>query len=55
MDNYLIKKPHTQDLSLMQNSSSSFKQICVDFKLEILKEQLEKKFWSRHCLQTLIT
>ena len=50
MDKYLIKKPCTQDLSPVQNSSSSIKQIRVDFKLEILKEHPEKKSWSRHCL-----
>ena len=38
MDKYLIRKPRTQDSSPMQNSSSSSKQIRVDFNLEILKE-----------------
>ena len=34
MDKYLIRKPHTQDSSLVQESSS--KRICVDFNLENL-------------------
>lgn len=44
MDKYLIRKPHTQDSSPVQNSSSFSKQIRVDFNLEILKEHLRKKF-----------
>ena len=36
MDKYLIRKPHTEDSSLVQNSSSSSKRICVDFNLENL-------------------
>ena len=36
MDKYLIRKPHTQDSSPVQDSSSSSKQICVDFNLENL-------------------
>ena len=42
MDKYLIRKPHNQDLSPvqdsfpMQDSSSSSKQIRVDFNLENL-------------------
>ena len=38
MDKYLIRKPRTQDSSPVQNSSSSSKQIRVNFNLEILKE-----------------
>ena len=38
MDKYLIRKLRTKDSSLVQNSSSSSKQIHVDFNLEILKE-----------------
>ena len=48
MDKYLIRKPRTQDSSPVQNSSSSFKQIRVDFNLEILKEHPRKNSWSRH-------
>ena len=36
MDKYLIRKPRTQDSSPVQDSSSSFKQIRVDFNLENL-------------------
>ena len=36
MDKYLIRKPHTQDSSPVQDSSSSSKQIRVDFNLENL-------------------
>ena len=36
MDKYLIEKSRTQDSSPMQDSSSSFKQIRVDFNLENL-------------------
>ena len=38
MDKYLIRKLRTKDSSLVQNSSSSSKQIHFDFNLEILKE-----------------
>ena len=48
MDKYLIRKPRTQDSSLVQNSSSSSKQIRVNFNLEILKEHPRKNSWSRH-------
>ena len=54
MDKYLIKKPRTQDLSPVQNSSSSIKRIRVDFKLEILKEHPEKKSWSRRITNSWI-
>ena len=60
MDKYLIRKPRIQDSSPVQNSSSSSKQIRVDFNLEILKEHPGKNSWSRHCyhytstLQTLL-
>ena len=36
MDKYLIKKLHTQDSSPVQDSSSSSKQVRVDFNLENL-------------------
>ena len=36
MNKYLIEKSRTQDSSPMQDSSSSFKQIRVDFNLENL-------------------
>ena len=36
MDKYLIRKPCTQDSSPVQDSSSSSKQILVDFSLENL-------------------
>ena len=36
MDKYLIRKPRTQDSSPVQDSSSSSKQIRVDFNLENL-------------------
>ena len=36
MDKYLIRKPHTQDSSPVQDSSSSSKWIRVDFNLENL-------------------
>ena len=49
MDKYLIRKPHTQDSSPVQNLSSSSKKIRIDFNLEILKEHPGKNFWSRHC------
>ena len=48
MDKYLIRKPRTQDSSPVQNSSSSSKQIRVNFNLEILKEHPGKNSWSRH-------
>ena len=48
MDKYLIRKPRTQDSSPVQNSSSSSKQIHVNFNLEILKEHPRKNSWSRH-------
>ena len=39
-DKYLIRKPHTQDSSLVQDSSSSSKRIRVDFNLENLPSDL---------------
>ena len=56
MDKYLIRKPRTQDSSLMwdsfpmQNSSSSSKWICVDFNLENLRldPRLREKISSYH-------
>ena len=56
MDKYLIRKPHTQDLSPvqdsfpMQDSSSSSKQIRVDFNLENLPSdpRLRQKISSYH-------
>ena len=56
MDKYLIRKPRTQDSSLMrdsfpvQNSSSSSKWICVDFNLENLPSNpgLRQKISSYH-------
>ena len=36
MDKYLIRKSRTQDSSPVQDSSSSFKRIRVDFNLENL-------------------
>ena len=36
MDKYLIRKPHIQDSSSLQNSFSSFKRVHVDFNLENL-------------------
>ena len=36
MDKYWIRKPRTQDLSLVQDSSSSSKRIHVGFNLENL-------------------
>ena len=48
MDKYLIRKPHTQDSSLVQESSS--KRICVDFNLENLPSEpgLREKISSYH-------
>ena len=40
MDKYLIRKPCTQDLSPVQDSSSSSKRIRVDFNLENLPSDL---------------
>ena len=40
MDKYLIRKPHTQDSTLVQDSSSFSKRICVDFNLENLPSDL---------------
>ena len=54
MNKYLIKKPRTQNLSSVQNSSSSIKRIRVDFNLEILKEHPEKKSWSRRITNSWI-
>ena len=50
MDKYLIRKPHTQDSSLVQDSSSSSKRICVDFNLENLSSEtgLREKISSYH-------
>ena len=50
MDKYLIRKPRTQDSSPVQDSSSSFKQIRVDFNLENLPSdpRLRQKISSYH-------
>ena len=50
MDKYLIRKPRTQDSSPVQDSSSSFKQIRVDFNLENLLSNpgLRQKISSYH-------
>ena len=50
MDKYLIRKPRTQDSSPVQDSSSSSKQIPVDFNLENLPSDpgLREKISSYH-------
>ena len=50
MDKYLIRKPHIQDSSPVQDSSSSSKQIRVDFNLENLPSYpgLRQKISSYH-------
>ena len=50
MDKYLIRKPRTQDSSPVQDSSSSSKQIRVDFNLENLPSDpgLRQKISSYH-------
>ena len=50
MDKYLIRKPRTQDLSHVQDSSSSFRWIRVDFNLEnpSLDSGLREKISSYH-------
>ena len=50
MDKYLIRKPCTQDSSLVQDSSSSSKRILVDFNLENLSLDpgLREKISSYH-------
>ena len=50
MDKYLIRKPRTQDSSPVQDSSSSFKRIRVDFDLENLPSDpgLQEKISSCH-------
>ena len=48
MDKYLIGKLHIQNLSTVQNSSSSSKKIRVNINLEILKEHPGKNSWSHH-------
>ena len=50
MDKYLIRKPHTQDSSPVQDSSSSSKWIRVDFNLENLPSDpgLRQKISSYH-------
>ena len=45
MDKYLIRKPHTQDSSPVQDSSSSSKRIRVDFNLENLP--LDPELWEK--------
>ena len=48
MDKYLIRKLRTQNLSPVQNSSSSSKKIRVNINLEILKEHPGENSWSHH-------
>ena len=50
MDKYLIRKPHTQNSSPVQDSSSSSKQIRVDFNLENFSANLglQEKISSYH-------
>ena len=50
MDKYLIRKPHIQDSSLMQDSSSYSKRIRVDFNSENLPSNpgLREKISSYH-------
>ena len=50
MDKYLIRKPHTQNSSPVQDSSSSSKQIRVDFNLENLHSnpRLQENISSYH-------
>ena len=50
MDKYLIRKPRTQDSAPAQDSSSSSKQIRVDFNLENLPSDpgLREKISSYH-------
>ena len=45
MDKYLIRKPHTQDSSPVQDSSSSSKRIRVDFNLENLPS--DPRLWEK--------
>ena len=46
MDKYLIRKPFVQDSSLVQDSSSSFKWIRVDFNLENIRSDMNLcVFW----------
>ena len=48
MDKYLIRKLRTQNLSPVQNSSSSSKKIRVNINLEILKKHPGENSWSHH-------
>ena len=50
MDKYLIRKPCTQDSASVQDSSSSFKWIRIDFNLENLPSDpgLREKISSYH-------
>ena len=50
MDKYLIRKPCTQDSFPVQDSSSSFKRIRVDFNIENLPSDpgLREKISSYH-------